>query len=111
MPSLSQTLTRSPMFLLQSGESLASATGLKEAFHVFDSMFELASSPMPHILLPNFTRAKQVLLRALTAMMRHYESAADNGDAAVPPLVQKMREGLGSKGLNHWRTLVLSGIE
>lgn len=47
------------------GERVASTPQLYERFIQFDDWFEIASSSVPHVFLPSFTRAKQFLLDAL----------------------------------------------
>lgn len=65
-------------------------------------MFEIASAPIPHLLLPQFTNAKQRILDAIKGMLQEYEKLSADAQAP-PPLVAKMREALGSSGLSNWR--------
>ena len=37
---------------------------LEASFHTFESMFELAASPMPHIFMPGFRKCRAHLLAA-----------------------------------------------
>jgi cytochrome P450 len=54
------------------------APALQAAFFEFEGGFELAASPVPHLLQPRFRRARAALLRALTASYRggHFEGSA-----------------------------------
>jgi hypothetical protein len=74
---------------------------LSQAFFEFDKLFEIASAPIPHMLLPRFTTAKRKILRALDNMLDEYDKLSVDA-LAPPPLVAKMREALGSSGLSNW---------
>jgi len=66
------------------GEGLAAHQALMENFSQFDALFEVASSPLPHLFLPQFRRAKAHLLSALRECAaelkgRSEELACSNG--------------------------------
>ena len=74
------------------GDGFGDDAAVREQFRQFDDRFELASSGVPHALLPSFTGARGALLAHLDAVSRGFrwaEDAAGGGsdsalDAAAP---------------------------
>ena len=72
---------------------------LIKAFHQFDGWFELASSNIPHIFLPKFTKAKARLLKCAQKLVLLYPEEPEHS----PPLTAElMRKELGKDGLENW---------
>ncbi|KAI8474677.1 MAG: cytochrome P450 [Monoraphidium minutum] len=65
---------------------------LQSTFFVFEEHFEIAASPVPHLLLPAFRRSRADLLRMLRASI----AAGDFGGTAAGALLEGcgLREGL-----------------
>lgn len=53
-----------------------------DLFHNFDDWFEIASSDIPHVFLPKFTKAKNILVKKLLEMKANYSSEPQHS----PPL-------------------------
>ena len=79
------------------GDALADSPLLYEHFLRFDDSFELASSDLPHFLLPSFTRAKAALLSALAAASPSWpplppQQQQEDPDALVASVVRGSRD-------------------
>lgn len=48
----------------------AGGAALRPMFAAFEAGFELAASPLPHVLQPRFRAARRALLEALRQVMR-----------------------------------------
>jgi cytochrome P450 len=79
------------------GDAIADTPQLFEQFLVFDQYFELASSDLPHFLLPRFTRARAFLLRALAEGSRSWPDEATGAPAAHSPEVMVGRVVRGAR--------------
>jgi len=68
------------------GEAFLAAHGsrkLRAAFFNFEEAFELAASPMPHVLQPRFCRARTALLAAFRQDSPIFESS-NNSNCRTP---------------------------
>lgn len=88
-------------------ETTAAVDEIVADFHAFDSWFELASSNLPHVTLPAFTKAKSKLIRMLDSFAQAYRHSEDT----EPNVAERMRGTLGEEGLQNWLLALLWASE